>query len=70
MCAQGLDLTLELLVWEELVWRTIFLGDNMRPTLISEPRTELSGGKELVRSRFLASPRSLVNTQVIFIPES
>lgn len=61
---------LELLVWEEAVWRTIFLGDRMRLMIISKPRTELSGDKELVRSLFLASPRSLVNTQVIFIPES
>lgn len=62
MCAEGLDRVLELLVWEEPVWRTIFLGDRMRLMIISKPRTELSGDKELVRSLFLASPRSLVNT--------
>lgn len=46
-----------------------FLGDRMRLMIISKPRTELSGDKEFVRSLFLASPRSLVNTQVISIPE-
>lgn len=69
-CAEGLDRVQELLVWEEPVWRTIFLGARMRLMLISEPRTELSGDKEFVRSLCLAFPRSLVNTQMIFIPES